>query len=1267
MIRSRMAMAGLCVVAALAMLALFVSSADASGLPSVAAESAENVTETSAMIQAEVNPDGLETFAYVEYGGSFTAPVTVAAGETKSVSFSLTGLQAGKDYHFRVIAFNSQGHVAGATMLFRTLAAPLPHGERPWWHLMTGARPRYLPPPAEVHGKLKDGEGEIFVVASNLGDAGANGEEVPVVVKDKLPKGLKATEVEAVASYRGAGSSETDVGFGKVQCVAKTLGEPETTTCSFEGTHEKNGETVPDVVPPFGQIEVRIKVRVEETASTGEENTVSVAGGGASGVVSISRPITVSSEATPFGLEDYEVTPEEEDGAPDTQAGSHPFQTTFTVGFNQQGQKASSTSGEPEVEPVGLVKDFNAKLPPGLIGNPTAVPRCSLPQFQERTCPPETVVGVAVVRVNEPGVVGLATFTSPVFNLEPSAGEPARFGFLPTKETPAFIDASVRSGEDYGVDGESSNIEQNAGVLRAQVTLWGVPGSAAHDSARGVGCLEVAGGNPVGFTCTPLEEHDPSPFFTLPTSCPGHPLQSEAEADSWEQPGAFVHAMTSEYASMPTLDGCDRLPFEPQIKVTPDGRAGSTPTGLDVDVHVPQESILNGNGLAQSDVKNITVALPEGVVINPAGGDGLQACPEALVGFEGSREFDPASEPGVTSQAYTPRLPGSLGSGETLEPGVNFCADASKIGTAKIKTPLLPEPLEGAVYLAAQEANPFGSLIAVYIVVEDPVAGVLVKLAGQVHVTGTGQLVSTFEDNPQAAFEDAEVHFFGGERAPLATPARCGPYTTTAAFTPWSAEPSDETAVSVDSSSTFDVTSGPNGSPCPGASLPFTPSLTAGTLNNQAGAFTSFSMTISREDGNQYLQAVGLKMPNGLEGMLTGVELCPEPQASQGLCGPGSLIGETTVSVGVGGQPFTVTGGRVYITGPFEGAPFGLSIVNPAKAGPYDLADTQANHPPCDCVLVRARIEVNPATDALTVTSPNSGPYKIPTSLEGIPLQIKHVNVTINRPNFTFNPTSCNKTEITANVFAAEGATQTLSVPFQATNCATLKFTPKLTVTAAGKASKANGESLLFKISYPKNSIGNQTWFNYTKFDIPKQLPARLTTLQQACLANTFETNRAACPPHSIIGHAIVHTPVVPVPLQGPVYFVSYGGAKFPDAVIILEGYGITTELHGETFINNKTGITSATFRNLPDVPFETIEVDIPTGPYSEFGVNLPNKDHYNYCNQKLTLPTAFTAANGTQIHQNTPITITSCPKPKHKTKKHHTNTHNNNKKKHKK
>jgi hypothetical protein len=766
-----------------------------------------------------------------------------------------------------------------------------------------------------------------------------------------------------------------------------------------------------------------------------------------------------------------------------------------------------------------------------------------------------------------------------------------------------------------------SNISQIASFLKSEVVFWGVPGDPRHDSARGWGCLEEARNLQFHAPCDPSEASHPPPLLSLPTSCTGQ-LSSTVEADSWRDP-AGVLSRASE--PIPAIDGCNQLPFAPSISVTPDGTNASTPTGLNVDVHVPQDSVLVANGLSQSNVKDIAVTLPEGVTLNPAAADGLQACSESLVGFEGFHEY----LPGTSTPLFTSTLP------EPLLPGTNFCPDAAKVGTVKIKSPLLPasQPLEGAVYLAtpapfAEEGNnPFGSTVAMYIVAKDPISGTLVKLPGAVSLDqGTGRISSTFEDTPQLAFEDAELHFFGGERAPLATPDRCGTYTTSATLTPWSGnEPAQ-------ASSSFQVTSGPNGTPCPGGALPFSPSLAAGSPNINAGAFSPLTTTISRADGNQNIQTVQLHMAPGMSGILAGVPLCGEANANAGTCPAASQIGETIVSVGLGGDPFTVTGGKVYLTEKYGNGPFGLSIVNPADAGPFHLGK----------VIVRASIQVDPTTAALTITT-----GQIPHIIKGFPLQIKHVNVLINRPGFTFNPTNCNPTSITGTIGSVEGASSPVSVPFQVTNCGQLKFTPQIVVATAAKASRVNGASLHFKISYPKNALGTQAWFKEAKFDLPKQLPARLGTIQKACLAATFETNRAACPAASKIGHAIVHTPVLPVPLEGPVYFVSYGGAKFPDAVLVLDGYGVHIELHGETFIDGKTGVTSATFRNTPDVPFESIEVTLPSGPFSEFGANLPASAHESFCGQKLIMPTLFKASNSAEIHQNTRIAITGCPKTK--------------------
>jgi hypothetical protein len=1129
-------------------------------------------------------------------------------------------------------------------------------GASPWWHLQSGARPSYLPPAVEEEGQVVPGKGEIVVKASNLGNAPTSG---AVTIMDRLPAGLKA-----ISAGGGYANADSDFDEKNLECEAKNdSGAPSTVVCTLQGTYER-GENVkippplPITVVPYVELELEIRVEVLQGARVCEpnsaacgENEVSVSGGGAPSA-SIMRPVTVSEAPVPFGVESYEVTPEEEGGAPTVQAGRHPFQVTGTLTLNETASTGSKLT-EVQAHPVALPKDLAGLLPPGLIGNPQPFPPCKLAQFEKRVCPQQSIVGVAMTTIANVFYGEPETITAPIAELEPAHGEPARFGFYASL-FPVFVNARVRSGEDYGVTLSSSDIPQLAAFLGYKLTFWGVPGAASHDTTRGEGCileelfefsrhtLEGSGDIP----CAPLEEHNPPPLLTMPTSC-GTPLHTSAEGDSWvEQKPEGQRPIYPETAPMPALVGCNRLPFEPSIKLTPDGTAGSTPTGMNVDVHVDQESVLNGSSLAEATVKNTTVTLPEGVALDPSGGDGLEACSESLVGFEGVREFE--TSPGVKRPAFTPRLPGSFESTEPFEPGLDFCSNASKIGTVRIKTPLLPNALEGAIYLASQEANPFGSLVAMYFVAEDPVSGTLVKIPGSVHLDeATGQVVATFDNTPPLPFEDLEAHFFGGERAPLASPARCGSYTTQASFLPWAAEPQDEAADTPRSSSTFEVTSGPHGAPCPGASLPFEPSLTAGMTSIQAGGFSPFTMTMSRGDGQQHLQAIQLKMPPGLSGILKGVELCGEPQADEGTCGPGSQIGETTVSVGVGGQPFSVKGGRVYLTGPYRGAPFGLSIVNPAKAGPFDLEHTQLKHPACDCLVVRAKIEVNQETAQLTVTSDNEGPYKIPTIIEGIPLQIQHVNVTVNRPGFTFNPTDCEKLAVTGTLSSTEGSSEALTVPFQATNCAVLAFKPSLTASVApAKSQRLEGTSFTVKLGYPAGPYDAN--IAKVKVELPRGLPSRLPTLQKACAAAVFEANPAACPPASIIGHATATTPELPVALNGPAYFVSHGGEAFPSLIIVLQGYGVTVHLVGTTFIS-KQGITSSTFKTVPDAPVGTFELTLPAGPYSALtGLG-------NLCKQKLAMPTEFVGQNGALIQTNTKIAVDGCGKAKTKhRKKHH-------------
>jgi hypothetical protein len=1185
----------------------------------------------------------------------------------------------------------------------------------PWWHVTLGSRPSVLPAARAEAGKVIDGEGEVYTTILNTGDATASfkGSTSPVRILDTLPPGVVATKVDGT-------TPEEDV-VGQVPCTIEESGSR--VSCEFVGGTSYKGEI--NGLPPFSEIEVRIRVRLEPAASgVGEQNEVSVSGGegsvcekeseeahecarvstGSIPAASVKRVLRVGGEPTRFSIETSELTFASSGGAADTQAGSHPFATTFTTVLNQ-GVDEEGLFGHlggfapeqtPYVEPVGLAKDVRYKLPPGLVGDPSAIPQCPIGEFlgkpaydtQINECSADTAIGVVTVTYDIGlSIVGTIVETVPLFNLEPAYGEPARFGFyLPTAGFGVYFNTSVETGSNYAVISTVPNIPDAAAFISNEVTFWGTPGSPAHDNSRGWGCLYA----PYMRASELEEEHlscgvsgvsHPAPLLSLPTSCTD-PLRMSIEADSWQEPGHYTQPLYSPEA--PLLDGCNKLPFVPEIKVTPDGQEAAKPMGLSVDVHVPQEGQLNGEGLAQSNIRDITVKLPAGVVINPSSGDGLQACsseasalPAGLlgsagdqVGYQGMREFEPANEPGVKTSAFTRYLPGSfdaLGAGfnESLQPGVDFCPDGSKVATVKFKTPFLPHALEGAAYLATQESNPFGSVIAMYIVAEDPVSGSLVKLPGEVQLCkgageviagmsceALGQLVATFEGDPQLPFEDAELHFFGGERAPLATPSRCGTYTTEASYVPWSG------SAPVKSSSSFEIDSGPNHSRCvySGEALPFAPTLTGGALSVNAGWFSPFDATFSRLPGEQNMQSIEVRLPPGLSAILTGVELCPEPQANLGECGPNSLIGETTVGVGVGGEPYTVSGGKFYLTGPYDGsgactvgesgcAPFGVTFEIPAKAGPFDFADTKNDHPACDCVLVRGKVEVNPITAAITIASNPSGTVdSIPTSIEGVPLEIQHVNAITTRNDFQFNPTNCGKMQVTGTIHSSEGASDTIDVPFQVTNCALLAFKPSFEVSTSGKTSRADGASLHVLLSYPKAVFGSQANIKSVKVDLPKQLPSRLPTLQHACPAKTFEANPASCPAESIVGHAKAITPLIPVPLTGPAYFVSYGDAKFPELVIVLQGYGVTLDVHGETFINEKTSVTSSTFHTIPDAPVGSFELTLPQGKYSALAANT------DLCKvKKLTMPTAFVAQNGMEIHESTPIKTTGCAKHKNR------------------
>ena len=906
-----------------------------------------------------------------------------------------------------------------------------------------------------------------------------------------------------------------------------------------------------------------------------------------------------------FGIERIEVRAEEENGAPTSQAGSHPYALTIAFAFNRkplsQAQKEAGLGdagplGEEIVE--GNPKNVESTLPAGVAVNLLAVQQCSEQQLAKQACPASSQVGD--IAVDSPFALVYFAGEIPVFNIAPSSPKVAgalgftfaNVGFI------AHLIGSAHAGGDYGISALAPGLPQGLDADGLTMTLWGDPSAASH-------CHQQSLGGP----CVPVPAGE-QPFLTLPTSCPSElsaPVREElslsARADSWQEPGVWTP--TSFSAPLQAMTGCKKLSFTPSLEVSPETTVANTPTGVSIALKIPQVEALGS--LAEANLREVVDTLPPDLVVSPSAVSGLGGCSEAQVGLS--------------------------------SPAPAACPESSKIGTVQARTPLLDHSVDGSVYLAqqgnagaAQGSNPFGSLIALYIVVEG--SGVQIKVAGEASLNQTtGQLTARFRNLPQLPYNEMTLDFFGGPRAPL-VPDACGLYTTTSLMTPWSAPESGPPA---EPQSSFTV----NASCATGG---FAPAFTAGTTSNQAGGYSPFVTTFTRQDSEQGFAAIQAHIPTGLLGSIAHVPLCGEPQAQEGTCGPESQIGTISVVVGPGPDPFEVPPGRIYLTGPtlLKGpnqsvAPFGLSVVVPARGGPFNLGN----------VIVRAALEIDPRTAAVTAIT---GP--LPQMLQGVPALPRSVTAEINRPDFVFNPTNCDPKAISATMDGSAGGLSTASVHFQATDCATLRFEPKFSVSTSGHTSKANGASLDAKLVYPPASIGTQANIAKVRVELPKQLPARLTTLQKACPQRTFEANPASCPAASAVAVATATTPLLSVGLSGPAYFVSYGNAKFPELIVVLQGDGVTLYLHGETFIS-KTGIVSSTFPAVPDAPVGSFELRFPEGPYSALAANG------DLCTSKLTMPTEFLAQNGARLKQNTKIAVTGCPptRPKavrHERKKHH-------------
>jgi hypothetical protein len=894
------------------------------------------------------------------------------------------------------------------------------------------------------------------------------------------------------------------------------------------------------------------------------------------------------------------------------QAGAHAdWTTTFDFAHTAAGRTYND------------LKDVVVSLPPGFVGNNTAVPTCSAAQLLTPStapgrllngtgtdCPPDSQVGTISFDAAQGPIPRLSTFS--LYNVETDApGVAAELGFHAIVLT-QVLPITVRPG-DSGLNVASPDVEELTEPHDVTVKTWGVPNSAAHNAERGLECAAIGPGEATCFGGGEEVNVPAKPFLTNPTSC--RPSTASMKADSWEEAGTWSEASTE----VPPIVECERVHFDPSVVVSPTTRSAESPSGINVSFEVPQ-TWEDPFTISTSNLKNTVLTLPAGYTINPSAGSGLGVC---------------------TPEQYAAETAAGLpGSG---------CPQEAKIGSVEVETPLLAEKLYGAVYVAKPYENPFDSLVALYVTVKDPARGILVKLAGHVEPNPvTGQLVAKFAENPQVAFSRFTFKLRQGATSPLVSPPACGTYTAEADLTPWS-----EPLVPEHLDSSFEIEDGIGGGACPPGGVPlFNPGIVAGTLNNSAGAYSPMDIRITRNDGEQEITRFTSILPAGLSAKLTGIPFCPDAdieaaknvtgaqEEAEPSCPAASEIGHTLVGAGVGAV-LAYTPGRLYIAGPYNGAPFSVVSITSAKVGPFDLGT----------VVIRFALEINPETAVVTVDAKASDP--IPHIIDGIVIHVRDIRVYIDRPEFMINPTNCDPESFAATVDGAgadpanpaDQMPVTVTSPFQMANCQNLAFKPSFKVSSSGKTSKVDGASLSVKLTYPNAPQGTQTNIRLVKVELPKRLPSRLTTLQKACPEATFAANPAGCPAASAVGHATAVTPILPVPLTGPAYFVSHGGAKFPELIIVLQGYGVTLDLHGETFIS-KQGVTSSTFHTVPDDPIGSFELTLPQGPYSALAATG------SLCRGALAMPTEFLAQNGDAIHEQTKIAVAGCPKHKARAKK---------------
>ncbi len=945
---------------------------------------------------------------------------------------------------------------------------------------------------------------------------------------------------------------------------------------------------------------IRAPVTTVPGASGTEDVSVTVSGGGSSHASTYEMPLTISATPAGPGLQMTTAAAYDEEGELDHRAGGHPYASSAAVFAN------TIRSPLGNVVPAGEFKDVEGILPPGFLGTPVATPQCSDSTVHASDCPTDSIIGTIQPVINGFGDSGEA---STIDNVRAPFGYPAKFKYdIAGGFETLNIVGGLRSDEDYALSITGPNTPQLAAVYGFFFSFWGAPADHSHDSQR---CLNL----PFHTSCS--ESHAANTaFLTEATNCAEQAIVPPAFSivmNTWQFPTLF----STKTTQIPPVTGCDQLHFEAGFTARPDTGEAGAPASYVNEFTQPTEGLTDPAKLITPEPKKVVVHLPQGVVVNPSSADGLGACTAQQMGLRGTN-FPMPNRIRFDKQPVT-------------------CPDSSRVGTVELSSALLADPLPGTLYLAAQGDNPFGSLFAVYLVVDDAKTGIRVKLPGLLEADpNTGQLTATFDDNPQLPVKELALTLKGGQRAPLANPELCGTYTTTTEMTPWSAPESGPPLHTEDS---FTIDKGAHGAACAHtqSQLPFDVGFLAESTATTAGHHTDFELDLTRPEGSQELSGLELKMPKGFTAVLKGTPYCSDQalasaaaksgrQEQQSPSCPGaSQIGTVSAGAGSGPNPFYAAG-KVYLAGPYKGASLSLATIVPAVAGPFDLGNQ----------VVRVALNVDPETAQITAISD-----PIPQIIDGVPLRLRDLRVKIDKANFALNPTDCTASEVQAKVTGNGGAVANLSNRFQVGGCENLGFKPKLDIHLRGGTKRGDHPGLKATLKArpgDANIAGAVVTLPHSAF----LDQAHIRTI---CTRTQFAANQ--CPAGSIYGHAVATSPLIDGSLSGPVYLRS-SEHLLPDLVVDLNGQ---VHITLASRIDSAKGGLRSSFEAVPDAPVDTFTLTMRGG---KKGLVVNSTD---LCAKPHRATVKLDAQNGKRRDFRPEVVVDECG---HKRKRHHGHSHRN-------